>query len=95
MISESDGEANPYYFFNSIIIPGEWRGTQAFHFLEPTSWKSAMNLDTVAAARELNWENGAGPDPHPAHLKHSRRELSSRAGPLNLLGNDSIMVRPH
>lgn len=37
LISESDGEANPYYFFNSIIIPGEWCGTQAFHFLEPTS----------------------------------------------------------
>lgn len=71
LISESDGEANPYYFFNSIIIPGEWRGTQAFHFLEPTSWKSAMNLDTVAAARELNWENEAGSDlRRPAHLKY-------------------------
>lgn len=44
-------EANPYYFFNSIIIPGEWRGTQAFHFPDPTSWKSAMNLDTVADGR--------------------------------------------
>lgn len=70
LISESDGEANPYYFFNSIIIPGEWRGTQAFHFLEPTSWKSAMNLDTVAAARELNWENEAGSDLLSAHLKY-------------------------
>lgn len=60
LISESDGEANPYYFFNSIIIPGEWRGTQAFHFLEPTSWKSAMNLDTVAGAREWNREKGRG-----------------------------------
>lgn len=37
LISELDGEANPYYFFNSIIIPSEWRRTQAFHFLEPTS----------------------------------------------------------
>jgi hypothetical protein len=37
LISELDEEANPYYFFNSIIIPSEWRSTQAFHSLEPTS----------------------------------------------------------